>query len=237
MGLRESDVCDRAAAWLKAQGLRVFGEVAPRNMPARFDLVGLSGFEVVIVEAKTSFTKALRVQLEFAATCADRVYAALPSGVRTANVPPGFGVLIAKPEWEMAACVVSSMPSTTKVAGRAAIVRASCTRHHGERGGLTSAAGGARLSPYRILVFTVHERLVAATCCKRPAAIGEVLDLCGDLFAHVKNRRASLLGLLEREATTFRFDDGWWAQDGDPDVLHREAKQAAKVARERRASL
>lgn len=237
--MKESDVCDRAAAWLKARGFKVYAEVWPRNMPARFDLVGLSdlpGHGVVIVEAKTTASKALREQVEFAATCADRVYAALPVRRLTAGMPHWCGILHAGAS--TVACVQDALLSPLKVAGRDALVRAACSRFHGEAGGLTSAAGGARLSPYRVLVYTVHERLVAATCCKRGAPIGEVIDLCLDLFTHVKDRRSSLIGLLEREHTTFRYDgEGWWAEAGEPEVLSLAAKHAARVKRERRAGV
>lgn len=239
--MKEALIAAGAKRWLQGRGFEVYGEVEPLHGGCRFDLVGKRGDELVIVESKGSLSEELRHQLHRASLCTERVWAAIPWRSRPlpARDSEPWGVLFVNEHDAFEAR--RPLPSSKVHEPHRAGVLGALTRWHlAQEGGLTSAEGGGKLSAYRALVFEMHLRLWRATeRGRRGLQVGEVVDLCGELFVRVKHVRGAVLRCLRRERAFF-FDSrrGGWVPTGfevpDDAAPGRKKRDPWKTGREAR---
>lgn len=194
--MKERDVAAWCAAWLAGRGFDVYGEVRPESFGSIFDLVGLRGDDVWIVETKTSFSAEVRHQAWRAQSWAHRVYVGVPW--RSRGIPPRhrshrFGVLYATPDAVFearAALPPIERPYVT-------VTRSACTPwHRGHPGGVPSTDRRGAPSPYRARVWEIHRRLWA-----HPDGLPfpELERMTLDLFPGFRAPRAALASILRRE--------------------------------------
>lgn len=214
--MREADIARAVARWLAGQGCEVHGEVQPGVLgDERFDVVGLDAMpEPVVVECKVAYSRDVRFQAARAQRFTPRVYVAVATRPRL-DPPPapdnGWGILRVTggsvdvlrepaPPPEHSRCTDIRYP---------AALRSACNRWtRGRLGGVGTQAPGECPTPYRVLVWTLSERMRPI---ERGLALGEILDLGRDLFAKYRWPRAALRSMLEREVAFCELDDGWVA--------------------------
>ena len=187
--MKESELAAACSAWLQDQGFEVYGEVSPRAYPGRFDLVGLRGEEVWVVEAKTSFSVELRRQAWRAQLWASVVWAAIPWRERAlpkAGEPGApwateqYGVLFVEGGSVFRARAPKPEEPSEEHAWHVRSTRLACSEHHrGFGGGQTSAEGGGKLTPWRVFVWELHRALWG----KGFVQVGEALDLARPIMA------------------------------------------------------
>ena len=194
--MRERDVAAWCAGWLRTRGFVVYGEVRPESYGSIFDLVGLRGDDVWIVETKTSFSAEVRHQAWRAQSWAHRVYVGVPW--RDRPLPPRsrlsrFGVLYATPDEVFEAR--AAMPPLERP--YVTVTRSACTAWHRDHpGGVPSTERSGAPTPYQARVWEIHRRLWA-----HPDGLPfpELERMVADLFPGFRAPRAALTSLLRRE--------------------------------------
>ena len=194
--MKERDVAAWCAAWLASRGFDVYGEVRPASYGSTFDLVGLRGDDVWIVETKTSFSAEVRHQAWRAQSWAHRVYVGIPW--RDRPIPPRsslsrFGVLYAAPDAVFEARTALAPEGRPYVT----VTRSACTRWHlGHPGGVPSTDRKGAPTPYQARVWEIHRRLWPH---EDGLSFRELEELTADLFPGFRAPRSALANLLRRE--------------------------------------
>ena len=194
--MRERDVAAWCASWLAGRGFDVYGEVRPESYGSIFDLVGLRGDDVWIVETKTSFSAEVRHQAWRAQSWAHRVYAGIPW--RDRPIPPRhpehrFGVLYAAPDAVLE--VRHALPPIERP--YVTVTRSACTGWHRDHpGGVPSTDRQGAPSPYRARVWEIHRRLWPF---EDGLPFPELERMVLDLFPNFRLPRAALAAIVRRE--------------------------------------
>lgn len=202
--MKERDVAAWCAAWLAGRGFDVYGEVRPRSFGSTFDLVGLRGDEVWIVETKTSFSAEVRHQAWRAQSWAHRVYVGIPW--RDRPIPPRsglsrFGVLYAAPDAVLE--VRHALPPIERP--YVTVTRSACTQwHRNHPGGVTSTERKGAPTPYRARVWEIHRRLWPFT---DGLPFPELERMVLDLFPGFRAPRSALAAIVRREPS---FSTSTW---------------------------
>lgn len=259
--MRESDLAAACARWLERQGFDVHGEVQPRAYCGRFDVVGVRARgetrEVWIVETKTTLSVDLRLQAADREDFCHRVWCGVPWRSRplpskpTMNVrvgyppakeampaPDAFGVLYVEGDHVF---VARDAPETGGRRHLATLL--ACTEFtRGKLGGIKDFRRGDTPTPYRTLIWTIHNALA-----RHPDGllVGEILDEVKPLLEACGYRepRAALLRFLrseicfEVEYGTRRRDNRWRGNGlGVPQPPVSDAEASLKKGAESKAS-
>lgn len=195
--MNERDLCRACEAWLQEQGFETYGEVEPAKSGRRFDLVGLRGKEVWVVETKTAYSKDLRRQLQGAELFAHAVLAGIPWRTRPPKSGPAdrHGVLYVQGD-----AVFLARGAPALEGERAGMARAACSRYHlGFGGGQTSAEGGAELTGFRVLVWNLHRHFWGREHFELGEAVEAAKEIAGPDGYQWRNPRALVWEILTKQ--------------------------------------
>lgn len=205
--MNESELCRACEAWLREQGFETYGEVEPAKSGRRFDLVGLRGEEVWVVETKTAYSIDLRRQLQGAQRFAHRLFAGIPWRKKPV---PGAGMPGAPwdPKSEDRHGILYVQGSSVFLARDAqrlegefaSMTRAASSRYHlGFAGGQTSAEGGGKLTGFRVLVWNLHRHFWGREWFELGEAVEAAKEIAGPDGYQWKNPRALVWEILAKQ--------------------------------------
>lgn len=215
--MKESDLAAACARWLTRQGFDAHGEVEPRAWCGRFDVVGIRGDDVWVIETKLGLTADLLAQGRRREDFGTRVWLGVPWGKRDLSRAGSAGVLFVEGETVFVAREASALPGRRVIATRLA-----CNEYtRGKLGGVQTFERGQTPSPYHVLIWRIRDELAGH---EDGLLVGEILDIVRPLIVACgyRDAREALLRFLRKhdcfevEWGARRRDNRWRAAKGLP---------------------